>query len=121
MNENYEIKNAVIESAIFDVERVLSAWFQLDYGDSEHQGFGGYLLYVPEGLKAHNSNGSYAGHFIWRVLEIAGVDDWARLPGRMIRVKANRSNVAAIGHIIKDDWFDPTKDFEAMLANREGK
>jgi hypothetical protein len=105
-----EIKNAVIQRAYFDTERGLSAWLDLDYGGSG-QGFGGYLLYAPKGWKAHESKGNYAGHFIYRCLQIADVSDWSKLPGRTVRVKAEHSKVHAIGHIIKDDWFDPSKDF----------
>lgn len=106
-----EIKNAVIEQAYFDTERGLSAWLSLTYGGSG-QGFGGYMLYAPKGWKAHESKGNYAGHFIYRCLEIAGVSDWAKLAGRTIRVKADHSKVHAIGHIINDDWFDPSADFK---------
>ncbi len=108
-----EVKNAVIISATFTNEPVLSAWVHLDYGDSG-QGFGGHLLYAPKGWKAHSQPGDYCGHFIWRVLQIAGVDEWAKLPGRTVRVKASRGSVEAIGHIIKDDWFDPTVEFAEM-------
>lgn len=107
-----EIKNAVIESAYFDTERGLSAWLTLDYGDCGHQGFGGYMLYAPKGWRAHESKGNYAGHFIYRCLEIAGVSDWAKLPGRTIRVKSEHSKVHAIGHIVKNDWFNPSEDFK---------
>ena len=105
-----EIKNAIIEYAKFDTERGLSAWIGLDYGGSG-QAFGGYLLYAPKGWKAHTDKKNYAGHFIWRVLEVAGVDEWAKLVGRTVRVKCEHSKVHAIGHIIKDDWFDPSKEF----------
>lgn len=110
-----ETKNAVIKSARFDTERGLSAWIDLDYGDSGGQGFGGYLLYAPEGWAAHNA-ANYAGHFIYRVLEVAGATDWAKLPGRTVRVRAEHSKVHAIGHIVKDDWFDPASEF-AVLKN----
>jgi hypothetical protein len=110
-----EIKNAVITSAQFNTERGLSAWLMLDYGGSG-QGFGGYLLYAPEGWKAHTERGNYCGHFVWRCLEIAGVDDWSKLPGRTIRVKADHNKVHAIGHIVEDKWFDPASEFEVMQA-----
>jgi hypothetical protein len=113
-----EIKNAVIESAKFDTERGLSAWVYLDYGGTG-QGFGGYILYAPKGWKANSQAGNYAGHFIWRVLEIAGVTDWEKLKGRTIRVKASHGKVHAIGHIVKDDWFDPSEDFNAITAQFE--
>lgn len=112
MND-YTIKNAVIKSVKFDTERGLSAWLMLDYGDSG-QGFGGYLLYAPKGWEAHGNGMNYAGHFIWRCMEIAGVDDWAKLAGKNIRVKADHNGVKAIGHIIEDKWFEPAVEFTAM-------
>jgi hypothetical protein len=106
-----EIKNAVIKSAtICDPERgLLSAYIDLDYGGSG-QSFGGLALYLPESFKHHKLE-SQAGHFIWRCMEIAGVSKWGDLPGKTIRVRATHSNIEAIGHIVKDDWFFPAKDF----------
>ncbi len=106
-----ETKNATITAAYFDTERGLSAWLTLDYGGSG-QGFGGYLLYAPKGWKAHESKGNYAGHFIYRCLEVAGVSDWAKLVGKNVRVRCEHSKVHAIGHIINDDWFNPSEDFK---------
>ena len=111
-----EERNAVIESVTItnDDHGLLSAWLSLDYGGSG-QGFGGYALYLPKTFRHHEPTGpNYAGHFIWRVLEIAGVNEWAKLPGKTIRVRTKQIGVEAIGHIVKDDWFDPKTDFEAM-------
>ena len=109
-------KNAIIESARITTEdhNLLSVWLTLDYGGSG-QGFGGYSLYLPKSFKHHNPSGpNYAGHFIWRCMEIAGVTEWDRLVGKTIRVRHEHSKVHAIGHIVKDDWFNPSEDFEAM-------
>jgi len=107
-----EIKNAIIESAeITDSDRgFLDCWLQLDYGGTG-QGFGGYALYLPKSFKHHKLE-SVAGHFIWRVMEIAGVSKWKDLKGKTIRVKAEHNKVHAIGHIVKDDWFCPSDDFK---------
>lgn len=113
-----EIRNAVIEEARFDTERGLSAWLMLDYGDGGHQGFGGYLLYAPKDWKAHNDLGNYAGHFIYRCFQIADVADWSKLKGRTIRVRVEDGLIRAIGHIVKNDWFDPKVEFAALGAQR---
>lgn len=111
--ETPRIVNAIISGAKFDTERGLSAWVYLDYGGSG-QGFGGYLLYAPEGWKNHGSGGNFCGHFIWRVLEIAEVDDWAKLKGRSVRVETTHEKIIAIGHIIHDKWFRIAEEFKVI-------
>lgn len=120
MEEQLEIKNAVIKSATLTKEdhNLLSAWLHLDYG-SGGQGFGGYALYLPKSFKHHELK-SVAGHFIFRVLEIADVDSWEKLKGKTIRVKGSDTKIHAIGHIVKDDWFNPEEDFnEGKLTTNE--
>lgn len=110
--------NAVINSASLGIgdHGILSSFITLDYGGSG-QGFGGYALFSPEwdGHERQESDkANYAGHWVWRVLEIADVKDWKDLAGRTVRVRQEHKKVHAIGHIIKDDWFYPTNDFELM-------
>jgi len=106
-----ETKNAVIKSASLSTgdHGVLQGCLHLDYGVM-CQAFGGLVLYVPESF-SHYKMMSPAGHWIWRVMEIAGVTKWDDLPGKTIRVKAEHNGVCAIGHIVKDDWFNPAEDF----------
>ena len=108
-----EIKNAVIKSARIDIEDhgLLTAWLDLDYGGT-CQGFGGWSLYLPKSF-AHHKMESVAGHFLYRLMEVAGVGRWDQLSGKTVRVKASHSGVQAIGHIVKDDWFCPRDDFSA--------
>lgn len=111
---NIKVQNAIIENAVITNEDygLLSAWVYLDYGGTG-QGFGGYALYLPKTFTHHKLNGpNYAGHFIWRVMEIAGVTEWSKLKGKTVRVKCEHSKVHAIGHIVKNDWFDPSIDFK---------
>ncbi len=106
-----DTRNAVIVSATITANEGagLSAWLILEYGGSG-QAFGAHALYLPAGF-AHHDIMSYAGHFIWRVMAIAGVTEWKQLPGKVIRVRYDHSRVSAIGHIIADDWFCPVDDF----------
>lgn len=108
-------KNALIKSVRItnDDHGMLSAWLDLDYGGAG-QGFGGYALYLPKSYKNHDPQANYAGHFIWRVMEIADVTDWSGLVGKTIRVRAEHNKIHAIGHIVKDDWFSPSNDFTVM-------
>jgi hypothetical protein len=115
MNE-IEIKNAVIESAILTKgdRGFLDCWLMLDYGGTG-QGFGGYALYLPKSFDHHKLE-SVAGHHIFRIMEIAGVDTWDKLKGKTIRVKTEGYSgpVKAIGHIVKDDWFNPAEDYAVL-------
>lgn len=114
MNDE-EVKNAVIESArITTGERgFLDCWLHLNYGDSGGQGFGGYILYIPKSW-AHHKLESVAGHFIFRIMEIAEVTEWDSLKGKTLRVRGNHSGISAIGHITKNDWFCPKDDFAQL-------
>lgn len=110
------IKNAIITSATLTAKDhgLLSAWLTLDYGGSG-EGFGGYVLYLPKSF-THHGLLSHAGHFIWRCMEVAGVERWEDLAGRTIRVRTDSDKsfggaIEAIGHIVKDDWFCPADDF----------
>lgn len=115
------IQNAIIDSVSLDMgdRGLLTAWLFLDYGGLS-QGFGGYSLYLPKSYKHHDGamQKNYAGHFIFRCLEIAGVEKWQDLKGKTIRVKSDKGglggSIIAIGHIVKDDWFNPSEDFKAL-------
>ena len=103
--------NAIIEGVTLSSadHGVLSSFVHLDYGGSG-QGFGGYALYLPNSSTHHNAL-SVAGHWIWRVMEIAGVSQWSQCKGQTVRLKHEHGKVHAIGHIVKDDWFYPGKEF----------
>ncbi len=108
---DHEIRNAIITSAVLDIgdRGILQAWVHLDYGGTG-QGFGGYALYLPKSYSYHQLQ-SVAGHFIFRVMEVAGADQWSKLTGKTVRALCNHSGVKSLGHIVKDDWFCPSEDF----------
>lgn len=118
MSEPLEIKNAVIESADINTEHgMLDCWLHLDFGGS-CQGFGGYALYLPKSYKHHQVM-SVAGHHIYRIMEIAGVEKWSQLKGKTIRVAGTWSKIERIGHIVKDDWYSPAADFASVKGGEE--
>lgn len=96
-----EIKNAVIRSADFSVERMCTHWLDLDYGGSG-QGFGGYAL-----CSRLDDQGNFGGHYIEQLLETVDVLKHSQLVGKAIRVKLENGFVTGIGHIIYDRWFFP--------------
>lgn len=115
--EKFELKNATIKSAKISIDNgfILTAYLDLDYG-SNCQGFGGYVLAMNETATHYKDSMQFnsAGIFIQRVMEIAGVESWDLLPGKNIRVYHNHSKVKSIGHIIKDEWFNPAIDLQKI-------
>jgi len=106
-------KNAVITHTMLGYEDhgILTAYLYLDYGGS-CQGFGGYALdrYVEGSRQSGRSERigtAYGCEFIIRILSVLGVDKWEKIPGTHCRVKASHEKAEAIGHILKDKWFDP--------------
>jgi hypothetical protein len=118
--EEAVLKNAIIKDAVLSYKDrgILTGWITLDYGGT-CQGFGGYALYLPVSF-THHAVESLAGHWIFRVMEVAGVSDWSELPGKTIRARATRGHVIEIGHIVKDDWFNPEKDFAPEVKRQGG-
>ena len=116
-----EIRNATIDSTMLGIEDhgIMSAHIGLDYGDC-HQGFGGFALDgKPNGrtVDSKREPSACCGHFIARILQIAGVGSWEKLKGRSIRIKREdgwNGRIVAVGHLLKEDWFDPEAEFKAM-------
>jgi hypothetical protein len=83
------------------------------------QGFGGFSL---GGFPKDRHN--YAGIWIRRIFEMVDVTDWKNIKGKPVRVmyrddKKVNQPIAAIGHIIKDKWFDPESEFNKLKEDEE--
>lgn len=111
-----QICNAIIQSALIEIEDhgLLSAWLKLDFG-GYMQGFGGYGLAPPSSSAQWPYRANFAGVFIMRTLEVVGVSRWDLLPGKSIRVNRLGNKIIAIGHVIKDDWFNADKEMKKLL------
>lgn len=111
--ENAIIKNATIETESYGV---LTVWLELAY-EGSGQSFGGHALYLPKSFTKHSLL-SPAGHFMWRVMEIADVTRWDKLSGKTVRVSKDKAGlggiVNGIGHIVKNDWFFPSVDMGSL-------
>lgn len=119
--KGYELKNAVIESVRIDNERGLRMWIMLDYGESG-QVFGGFLLYRPADWgepRQVQPSVNFCGHFIYRCLQVAGVGELNQMEGKAVRAIASDGRCKAIGHIVKDDWFDPEAELEQLKKTAE--
>ena len=112
--KDIKIQNAIIEAATISYgdRGFLDVWITMDYGGSG-QGFGGYTLYLPKSF-SHHTIESPAGHHIFRCMEIAGVTNWDKMKGKSVRVLTENGLIKAIGHIVKDDWFNPSEDYAQL-------
>jgi hypothetical protein len=109
------IVNAVIESAELSVERgFLTGNIMLDYGNGGHQGTGAFGLYSAK--HGHDCGGL----FVFRVLQVAGAEEWGRLRGRPVRVRIEGGLVSAVGHYLKDDWFSPHEELVKAAKEEKG-
>ena len=104
--------NAIIESVTMSNgdHGCLSISIRLSHGECYSQGFGGYALYNENQKVGVNA----CGIFIHRCLQVVGVTDWDDLVGRAVRIRHDDRKIYAVGHILKDDWFDPTGEFERL-------
>jgi hypothetical protein len=122
-NLKYHIKNAVIRKAQLGYQRdgaFLGFYIQLDYGGSG-QGFTGWAMDQPiKGGKNYpfgNMNLSRRpqqefAEAVGLMLKALEVDWFNQLTGMVVRVKRTgdekdwNGTVFAIGHPLKDKWFD---------------
>ena len=91
------MKNATIESTMlgFEDHGILTFMITVTFGDNSIQGFGGYVLH-HEHIKG--------------ILNTLEVGRWEDLKGVNLRVELSsevNSTITKIGHISKDQWFDP--------------
>lgn len=114
------IVNAIITSADFGTSENMGrgfckgSWIHVDYGGSA-QGFGGFML----GNEKEPESVHLAIWLHW-CMKCAGVDEWSKMKGRPIRVKKEDgwgSPIIAIGHHLKDIWFDPKEEFAKVAPN----
>lgn len=106
--------NAEIESAEIRFDRgfILTAWVFLKWSGSD-QGYGGFALGgnpfdKTAKLAEHADQANFAADFIGGMMAVAGVDNWSRMAGRIVRVRKvdEWGDIIAIGHAVNDIWYD---------------
>lgn len=108
----FKTENAMIKSASIRIERdfILDCTLHLEFCNGG-QSFGGWML-----SHADRVENDPAGPYLCAIMQTVGVDDWASLPGKVVRAKSEDGRLVAIGHAVKDKWFYP----EAMFAALKG-
>ncbi|MXP24843.1 hypothetical protein GRI39_02120 [Altererythrobacter indicus] len=121
------ITNARISGAdiVFEKGFILSAWVHLDF-DHSGQGFGGFALGGSPFDKvamvaSHHEQPNLAADFIGGVMVVAGVNKWSDLKDKIVRVRKTDewAAVDAIGHPVKDIWYNPNERFAQLKNERE--
>lgn len=108
-------ENAVITSTKITMEDhgCLTFWIFVDMGGSGC-GIGGYCIgngYV--GAKQFSASGSGL-EAMMRIMDVVGVGEWEKLPGKYIRVKHDGwgGTISEIGNILNYKWFNLKAFFE---------
>lgn len=112
-----EEKNAKINHTFlgFEDHGFFTLYLHLDYGGSG-QGAGGFILNVSSDSKNQPTDARLVRLFkiIEKILKIVGVEEWEKLPGKHIKVKADYSKVYAIQNILGGEWLDFNEYFEGV-------
>ena len=124
MSKRPHVQNAVIDYADIRIERgfILTDAIGFNLEEGGCQGLGGYALHLGES-SSNFTPSSPAGHFIFRLMEVAGVESFSKLKGQCVRIQRDGAsfgaNIIAVGHIVKNDWFD-FRDFMHQWAKDNG-
>lgn len=91
-----KVENAEIKETHFGPhpdKGIMTFMLTLDFGGAT-QGFGNYsLTNTPCGK-------------IKQLLNVLQVPNWESLKGTLVRTQSEGSQIVALGHIVKDQWFN---------------
>lgn len=120
--ENGKIKSTGLGPSAND-GRGFGAWLHIEFNGSG-QGFGGYALdtYLEKQDRRDNYDRvgtAWGMEYIRRLLDTLEVGTWEELPDTHVRVRRTTDgwggSIEAIGHIMKDQWFQPGEDLKFLL------
>mgnify|MGYP001568134160 CR=1 FL=1 len=107
------------DTNIEEMNAVVGGW---RLGDDDHGGIGIALEFdLANGLS--QDFGMYdlrwwGGYIVERLLAVLGVEDIKEATGRVVRVRRENRAIVAIGHPVRDVWFEPRsrEDHAAAIA-----
>lgn len=109
-----EVKNAKIDyTRLGEIHNIFGFDIGFDYGGAG-QSMGGWTLDAPltddkgKFIKrvAHAENLQK----IMDLLDVLKVETWETLKGTPVRVKCDHSHIYAVGHFLKDEWVQFSKE-----------
>lgn len=121
------IENAIIEAVSLGAEShgIMTAYVTLKM-DGGGVSLGGYALDTYDKTQQKRVPTVAMGVFVHGVLDAVECSDWSKLVGKPCRVKFDGESmwgaqVIAIGHFIKDRWFEPREAFKDVQRTWEAK
>lgn len=111
------IENGRIESTSLGTEDhgIFTAYLSLTF-DGSGQAFGGWALDSFDKVRKERIGTAFGCAWIMEVLRVLEVTKWERLPGTPIRVRRDNSRVYAIGHYLRDRWFEPEINLAFLMV-----
>lgn len=77
--------------------------------DNAVQGFGGYALDIYDESKKSRVGTAYGMEWIISLMKVLDVKKFEDIKDQYIRIDSSHRKIYRIGHIVKDQWFDPEK------------
>lgn len=105
--------NAIITAASLSIGdfNSLTMDITVERPDGSFQGFGGYCLAKPDSDKV---TPDYTGTYILNMLKVTDCKDLESMVGKAIRIDLENGIIVGVGHIIKNRWFYPKREFDRL-------
>ena len=119
-----KIENALITGTTLGREDhgIMSAYIHLS-GDGWGVSFGGFAFEGWNEAAQKREASAFGMQFVMNVIDVVGVDSWEKLKGQHVRVESKGwgGRALRIGHITKNQWFDPAELADVMRAAERRK
>ena len=102
------IENVVIEGVMlgFEDHNIMTCMVHVK-GNERNQGFGGYPLGKYDKLLERQVGTAYGMEWLMRLMNAIGAREFKEMKGMYVRIEADEYKIFQIGHIVKEQWFNP--------------